>query len=524
MSAPGVFYSQRDISQVVQGIDSAILGIAGSAKWGPSDKLTQVSGLKQYVQLFGKPVNPTITPLFYQLYMWNKLAKTAWVVRAQGGSLFGGVESAKTVSVAAIAAGLESLPKDSVGPSGTKVVGIYTKYAGVHDEGDIYVNITEVDVTAGTFNIQVGFLNSEGAIDTSSDWYEQHSVSVIRGAKDPNNRSMYIKDVLDRDSQLLYGVAKIDALVDDIPAVTSAPVKVDKNAYTAATEGEVVTAYTMFNSISAVTIDIVIPSIFTTTGINAAADVATARGDSFYIATPDVDDLDGATASVMVGVAGWLSTITRQWFGSGYAMYYNIKDEYNDTTVAVPAAGLIAAAYAYSDGQSAQWFAPAGPKRGIQPGVELGVNWSEDDKTILYDGGLNWVASTPRYGITLEGQKTLYGVNSALNRVNVARLMLKMKRDLMTFLQDFLYEFNNNKNRTLIFNGIDNYLRDIKSREGLIDYRLVCDDSNNTPSIIDQNKLIVDIYVKPAKVAEFLYLRSTIASTGVDFSKIISQA
>jgi phage tail sheath protein FI len=267
--------------------------------------------------------------------------------------------------------------------------------------------------------------------------------------------------------------------------------------------------------------------VFTAKVINKTADIAISRGDCFYIATPAVE-FAGWTAvdaeSQLVGSAGWLSTITRSWAGAAYAMYYKMKDEYNDTTVDVPAAGLIAGAYAYSDAQSAQWFAPAGPKRGIQPGVELGKIWNQGQTDVLYLGGMNWVQNTPRYGNTLEGQKTLYGANSALSRVNVARLMLKLRRDLTSFLQDFVYELNNERNRLLAYNGVDSYLREIRSREGLTDYRVVCDETNNPPSVIDQNKLNLDIYVKPPKVAEFLYLRSTIASSGVDFSTIIQQA
>ena len=90
--------------------------------------------------------------------------------------------------------------------------------------------------------------------------------------------------------------------------------------------------------------------------------------------------------------------------------------------------------------------------------------------------------------------------------------------------QDFVYEFNNERNRTSIYNGIDNYLREIKSREGLYDYRVICDDTNNPPSVIDQNKLIVDIYVQPVKVAEFLLLQTTITNTSVDLSTIVSVA
>lgn len=521
MGAPGVFYQQKDLSQVVVGVDSAILGIAGNAKWGPADELTPIGGLQQYVQLFGKPVNPSETPVFYQLYGWFKLGKSVYFVRPQGTSKFGGAEAAKAALIAGISAGLDSLP---TAPSSTNVVGIYTKYAGVHDGGDVKIAIFDVDDETGQFGIRAGVkLDDAGTgFDTGDNWFEEHRVSVIRGAKDGFGRSMYIEDVLKRDSQLLAGRAKANALVDDVPAVTTALVTLAQNSYTAATESDVLTAYDMFKALDAVTIDIVIPGMFTEDVINRCAEVAVTRGDTFYIVTPDISET--WTVEGISGTTGWVANVTKSWQGSGYAMYYKVKDEYNDTDVYVPAAGFIAGAYAYNDAQAAQWYAPAGPKRGIQLGVELGQIWQATERDTLYDRGLNWVSKSQRYGIIIDGQKTLYGVNSALNRVNVARLMLKIKRDLMIFLQDFVYEFNNVKNRTLIYNGIDNYLREIRSREGLYDYRVICDDTNNPPSIIDQNKLMIDIYVKPIKVAEFIYLRTTITSTGVDFDKIVSQA
>lgn len=521
MPRPQVFYQQKDLSQVVVGIDSSVLGIAGNAKWGPAGVLTPLDGLQTYVQLFGKPVDPETTPVFYQLHGWFKLSKSAWFVRSQGDSLFGGVEGAKTVIPAAITAGIADLP---LTPSASNVIGIYTKYAGEHEGGTVKIEIFDVDVLTGTFGIQVGVkLDTAGtALDTGDDWFEEHRVSVIRGAKDEQGRAMYIKDVLDRDSQLIAGCAKTGATITDIPAVTTTPVTLAHNEYVESTEGEVSLAYDLFKSLDAVTIDLIVPSMFTSVILDKIAEVAIARGDTFYIVSPEVDET--WTLEGISGTAGWVSNLTKHWAGAGYAQYYKIKDEYNDTMVYVPAAGAIAGAYAYNDAVAAQWNAPAGAKRGIQPGVELAVNWTASDRDTLYDRGLNWVSKSPRYGVTIEGQKTLYGGSSALNRVNVARLMLKLRRDLTIYLEDYIYELNNARNRSLIYGGIDNYLRDIKAREGLYDYRVICDETNNTPSLIDQNKLIVDIYVKPPKVAEFIYLKTTITSTGVEFDKIISQA
>jgi hypothetical protein len=522
---PGVFYSQKDLSQTVSGIESCVMAIAGNAKWGPSDALTQLDGLQKYVQLHGKPVDPETTPVFYQLALWFKLGKTCYFVRPQGASKFGGAEALKGGLAIGIAAGLSDLPTV---PSGENVVGIYTKYAGEHDLGSVNIAFFDVDNTTGTFGIQVGVVVTEAgdALDTGNVWFEEHRVSVIKGAKDGFGRSMYLPDVLKRDSQLIYGTVKAGAKVDDVPVSYISPatkatlVTLAHNSYTEATEGEIMLAYEKFYSLDAVTIDLVIPGSFTMDVLNKCADVATVRGDCFYIVTPAVSETwtkEGISTT-------WLSTVTKQWFGAAYGMYYTIKDEYNDTDVVVPAAGLIAGAYSYSDAISAKWYAPAGARRGVQPGIELGVNWTAAETSDMYELNLNWVAKTPRYGITLEGQRTLYGVKSALRHVNVSRMMLQVKRDLTAFLQDFLYEFNNSRNRSLAFDGVSNYLQDIKTREGLYDYKVVCDDTNNTPSVIDQSKMIMDIYVKPTIASEFIYLRSTIASTGVDFSKLVATA
>lgn len=521
MGAPNVFYKQRDLSQVIQGSEGLNGAAAGNAQWGPADQIVTLDELSKYVQVFGKPISPNATPMFYQALGWFTLGRTCHFVRPQGGSEFGGVEALKAAEVAGISAGLANLPTV---PSGLNVVGIFSKYAGVHPEGNIYVNITNVDNTAGTFRIQAGVatISAGTALDTGDAWYEDHLVSVIAGSKADDGRSLYIQEVLDRDSQLLYGVAKAEALVDDVPVDSTSLVKLANQSYTAATDSEISLAYDKFASTDIVDVDILFPGNFTDDVQNKIATVAIQRGDCEYILSPDVSET--WTADGIVGQTGWLSGITaRNWEGSAFAEYYTVKDEYNDRDVKVPVAGFVAGATAYSAAQSERWAAPAGASRGIQNNVDLNVFWTRSDKNTLYDANVNYIEKSSRYGVTIQGQKTLYGKNSALNRRNVAGLLLTVKSDVMGFLQDFLYEYNNERNRDLIQTQADQYLRDIQARDGLYDYRAICDETNNTPTVIDNNQLVLDLYLKPTKVAEFIYLRTTITATGIDFDNVIVQ-
>jgi phage tail sheath protein FI len=199
-----------------------------------------------------------------------------------------------------------------------------------------------------------------------------------------------------------------------------------------------------------------------------------------------------------------------------------VKDNWNDRDVYVPAAGLVAGCYAFTDTNFAPWYAPAGARRGNVSVVEIATDWTSADLDILYDAKCNFAKLSSKYGVTVEGQRTLYGVSSAMNRVNVARLIIHIRNSLMSFLEDFIYEFNSDLTRTLITSGASAFLTNIQANQGLYDFRVICDATNNTPQIIDTNQLVLDCYLKPVKVAEFLKLRAIVASTGVKFDDLIA--
>jgi len=515
---PGVFYKQIDLSQIVVGSEGTVAAFAGNARWGPVGTLQALNDFDQFIQLFGKPVSPSETPLHYQVLGWFKLGKACYVSRPQGNSKFGGVEALKDNEIASIAAGLANLPTT---PSGSNVIGLYSKYPGVHQDGAINIKIFDRDNTVGEFSIQVGTeLNTAKTdFDTGHENYEEHRVSVVSTDKDGFGRSLFVDDVLKRDSLLLAGRTKANAGVDEIPINSTSLLAISTNSYVQASNSDITTAYDLFKPLSSATIDLVLQGGFDNSIANRCMEVARTRGDSIAVIGPDIADFtDVETVS---GTSGWKSNITTlDEFGAAYGITFEAKDEFNDKTVIVPGAGYVGGVYAFNDRAAAPWFAPAGGRRGKITGADIDKIWSEADQDTLYDRNINFATKTARFGVTVQGQKTLLGSNSALQRVNVQRLILYIKRGVLAFLEDYIYEFNNAFNRTLITNGINAFLREIG--EGLTDFRVICNETNNTALVIDSNQLKVNIYIKPARVGEYLFMRSIITASGVDFEELIA--
>lgn len=519
LGRPGVFYKQRDISQIVVGADSSVGGAAGTARWGEVDKLQPLNNFDQYIQIFGKPVSPSETPMHYQALGFFKQGGAMYVVRPQGNSKYGSAEALDDAEMQPGGSPLTNLP---LAPSGSNVAGLYTRFPGVHDEGDIKINIFDSDDTTGFFSIQVGIatINNGVNLDTGDPFFEEHVVSVLSTAKDGFGRSAFIEDVLERDSQLLRGRAKENATVAEVPINSTSLVALSQATYVSATASEIQLAYEKFNSLSESTIDLLFPGEFSVATLNKVIETAQTRGDCFAIISPDISET--YTVDGISGTTGWKSNITTlPEYAAAYANTYKVRDTFNDRDVIVPIGGFVAGAYAFNDFVAAPWYAPAGPRRGRQF-ADLNNVWSEGDQDTLYNRNLNFVTKTPANGVTLQGQKTLLSANSALSRINVERLILYIKRNVLAFLEDFIYEFNNEFNRSLIEAGVKAFLESVGV--GLTDFRVICNSINNTAQVIDENKLVCDIYIKPVRVAEFLFLKSTITSSAVDLDELIAQA
>ena len=217
---------------------------------------------------------------------------------------------------------------------------------------------------------------------------------------------------------------------------------------------------------------------------------------------------------------------TRQVFGStSYAaMDGNYKYQYDrfaDKYRWLPLNGDIAGIHARTDFDRDAWWAAAGHQRGqIKNTVKLAYNPDKAFRDELYKNGINPVATFKGDGPLFYGNKTLLNINSSFSRINVRRLFNVLKRSISRMARAYLFEFNDRFTRSQFVQAVVPFLRLVQSRRGIFDFRVQCDDKNNTGEIIDNYQFIGDIYIKPARAIETIFLNFIAAKTGVDFEEI----
>jgi hypothetical protein len=203
---------------------------------------------------------------------------------------------------------------------------------------------------------------------------------------------------------------------------------------------------------------------------------------------------------------------------SGYKYQY---DKYNDKYIYVPLNGDIAGLCARTDYTADPWFSPGGYSRGvIKNVVKLAYNPTQTERDTLYKNGINPVVTFPGQGTVLFGDKTMLSKPSAFDRINVRRLFIILEKSISTAAKFQLFEFNDGFTRAQFRNLVEPYLRDVQGRRGIFDFRVVCDETNNTAQIIDTNQFVADIFVKPARSINFITLNFVAARTNVNFEEI----
>ena len=179
---------------------------------------------------------------------------------------------------------------------------------------------------------------------------------------------------------------------------------------------------------------------------------------------------------------------------------------------------MIPSVYAFNDSIAAPWFAPAGINRGVLPTVIQSERiLTQGNRDILYESNINPIASFPNNGVVVFGQKTLQKKKSALDRVNVRRLLIELKNFISQVADTFVFEQNNINTRNELSTIINTYLSSIQQQQGLTSFRVIMDESNNPPLVIDQNQLVGQIYLQPTRTAEFILLDFNILPTGAVF-------
>ena len=223
----------------------------------------------------------------------------------------------------------------------------------------------------------------------------------------------------------------------------------------------------------------------------------------------------------IVAMRNSVSSSSYAMFDSGYKYMY---DKYNDAYVWVPLNGDIAGLAVRTDQQRDAWYSPAGFNRGKVANVtKLAFNPQQADRDILYQNDVNSVVTFPGQGTVLFGDKTLLGKPSAFDRVNVRRLFIVLEKAIATAAQFTLFEFNDSFTRSQFRNLVEPFLRDVQGRRGILDFKVVCDESNNTGEVIDRNEFVGDIYIKPSRSINFIQLNFVAVRSGVEFSEVVGQ-
>jgi hypothetical protein len=235
------------------------------------------------------------------------------------------------------------------------------------------------------------------------------------------------------------------------------------------------------------------------------------RGDNIY-----VTDLVGYGSSVST-VTGQAASVDSSYVAT-YWPWCQILDPGTGKRVWVPASAMIAGVYAYNDRVSEPWFAPAGINRGgLGRVIRVEQKLPQSSRDTLYQGKVNPIATFPGTGVVVYGQKTLQTRASALDRVNVRRLLIALKSYISQVANTLVFEQNTIATRNQFLSQVNPYLESVQQRQGLYAFKVVMDDTNNTPDVIDRNQLVGAIYLQPTKTAEFIYLDFNVTPTGATF-------
>lgn len=251
--------------------------------------------------------------------------------------------------------------------------------------------------------------------------------------------------------------------------------------------------------------------------------IANVRRDCMVFVSPDRSDV---VRNVSKNEAPAIRTFRQALRSTSFAVldtgYKYQYDKFNDIYRYVPLNGDLAGAAVFTDESRDPWFSPAGFNRGqIKNIIKLAYNPGKADRDFLYKESVNPVVTFPGQGTVLFGDKTLASLPSAFDRINVRRLFIVLEKAIARSAKSLLFEFNDEFTRAQFKNVVEPFLRDVQGRRGITAFKVVCDETNNTPEIIDRNEFVGDIFVKPARSINFIQLNFVAVRTGVEFSEIV---
>ena len=570
--SPGVNVSEVDLTTVVPAVSTTAGAFAGPFVWGPVGKRTLVSHETDLVNKFGQPNGNTATSFFSaanflaygnnlqvvraantssknasantnnlltiknidvydSTYITDTLGQT-FVARypgALGNSLKVSVWDSNTANAAASGTTFTSWTYKSYFPAAPNTSSYVATSGGANDQ--IHLVVIDED---GLF--------SQGAKGTVLEVFPY--LSKASDATSDDGSTSYYRTVLREQSKYIYALGPVDSANTSgtwgqtantqFSGCTMAANNVGSTVSFASgsdlalSSADYTAGYGEFTNPDVVDISLIVSgdaggaTNYTTVQQYTIDSLAAARKDCVtFLSPPQSGIVGGATPET--SIATWMTTLSR---ASTYAVadcgWKYQFDKYNNVYRWIPLNGDIAGLCVRTDQTRDPWFSPAGVNRGaIKNVVKLAWNPTQAQRDAIYSVGVNPVVSFPGQGTMLYGDKTMVTQPSAFNRINVRRLFIVLEKAIATASKYSLFELNDEFTRAQFIALVEPFLRDVKGRRGIYDYRVVCDTTNNTPEVIDANKFVGDIYIKPARSINYIQLNFVAVRTGVSFNEIV---
>jgi hypothetical protein len=565
--SPGVSFSEVDLTTVVPAVSTTAGAFAGPFVWGPVEQRTLVTNEVDLVNKFGKPDGNTATSFFsaanflaygnnlqvvraangssrnassntnnlltinnvdvYDSSYIADLDTVSFVARypgALGNSLRVAVWDSNTSNAAAGGSTFSSWTYKSFFPAAPSTSSFVTTSGGANDQ--FHLIVVDED---GLFSNGV-----KGTVLEVFPYLSKASDSVT-----DDGSTAYYRTVLRDQSKYIYALGPVDSANTTgtwgntantqfsgcfmATANVGSVVSLASGTDIAATSDDIELAYDKFANQEEVDISLIV------TGGAAVAvqqhvidNIATVRKDCVaFLSPPQSGIVGGATPDA--AITTWTTNLARNssyvFADSGWKYQF---DKYNNVYRWIPLNGDMAGLCVRTDNTNDPWFSPAGANRGaIKNVVKLAWNPNQAQRDTIYSLGVNPVVSLPGQGTILYGDKTLVVQPTAFSRINVRRLFIVLEKAIVTASKYSLFEMNDEFTRAQFVALVEPFLRDVKGRRGIYDYRVVCDDTNNTPQVIDNNQFVGDIYIKPARSINYIQLNFIAARTGVNFNEIV---
>jgi hypothetical protein len=396
-------------------------------------------------------------------------------------------------------------------------------------------------------------------IDKNSNIVERFLyLSKLTDAKSPQGNTIYYKTAINLQSQNIFVGSGPSTTVDPSSTgagegwgqASSALASGDRfalsaNLSTSLTNGtddyaytvtEISDAYDLFLDTEEVVVDFILMGGSMATEANTKSKaskviaLATERKDCVAFVSAHKGNQIGTTEGALTSTAqrdntiaffNGLTSSSYAVFDSGYKYFY---DRFNDSYRYIPCNGDVAGLCVATSATLDDWYSPAGLNRGsLRSAIKLAFNPNKADRDALYQNRINPIVSFPGSGVTLFGDKTALSSPSAFDRINVRRLFLNVEKRVGNLAKQILFEQNDVSTRSSFSSAVNSYLNEVQSRRGITDFLVVCDETNNTPDVIDRNEFVAELFIKPTRSINYITITFTATKTGVSFNEVIGQ-